>query len=427
MEKQTTISKRPLEEEEAEMLEEVQTSATASKKRRTEQRKVFSWMEETPYDIVARIALGLDYRDILALCATSKTMQRLCRSDETFWKAKAQQLGISPELTQNGWTGIPPRERYIQLLSLTDCVPGSEKYLTADVCIQRAARANRFKFVQYLYSKVPSAQRRKALVAAAEGAAAGGNLPIIQWTIDQGISNIALGAAAQVGSASGHFEVPLYLAEQGKTKIPSRMLKDAARYNNRGIVNDIWSHPATPAARRSMLFEILEGASTGGHTDLMDWVFKQRLDIPGSDFKYLLSLAAENNQMASITKLLERRAAPFTAAQIDAILFGAIRGGSIPIIDYLLNQRMVDLVQVLDRATVQTSLLILGETAPALSVVRWYAPKLLHLPKEEMEQLLAKKNPDSVNLLFNALLRDVPALKTLLSSHISPLPWWLHS
>lgn len=89
-----------------------------------------------PYETLFQIMLDLNYDDLVfGICQSNKTTQDICNSRD-FWIYKLQKDGYPHEdaFTDFGETSNPSR-RYLELISMIKCVPGSEKVIGYNNCI----------------------------------------------------------------------------------------------------------------------------------------------------------------------------------------------------------------------------------------------------------------------------------------------------
>ena len=140
-----------------------------------------SYLESLTYELRLEIMYNLPYSDIISLCRTSKIIRETC-DDEFFWKNKALHDGYIKNISEfdsSEWSKAS--DRYLELLSKTDCTYGSEKYVKdwKIVCMERAGKKGDVKLIEYFLSKKGSVNY------ALSGAAKGGHMNIVKYLIDE--------------------------------------------------------------------------------------------------------------------------------------------------------------------------------------------------------------------------------------------------
>lgn len=96
-------------------------------------------LSSLPQETLFNILVNLCYSDIIKYCATNKGAKSICDTDY-FWQQKAY-VDFRITAKEFSQSKLNARLRYIELLTNIGnvCVPGSEQFVSSDLCLRRAS------------------------------------------------------------------------------------------------------------------------------------------------------------------------------------------------------------------------------------------------------------------------------------------------
>lgn len=139
-------------------------------------------IQDLPLENQYKILLSLPPQKALKLCQTNLYFASLCNNAD-FWIYRSyEEFGVTADVFND--TDLPPRLRYLQLLSTVGnkCVPGSERFVDENTCAWRTARDNDIDSLDYFF-KNPNNNKSLLLRDALLGAAEGNNLDLLEHII----------------------------------------------------------------------------------------------------------------------------------------------------------------------------------------------------------------------------------------------------
>lgn len=229
-------------------------------------------MESLPYELLFKILLPLTYEDIIKTCLTNQYYQNIYH-DTNFWKTKVtQDFQIKTELLTNKIEG-PNLYLYYLYHEKWICLPGSEKVIDINDCLEVAIDNGDLSLVKYFVNK-----SNINLNEALQQAVINNNLEIVNYLVSQG-ATLKLKSSTETYPLIVNIIKEIFFAAStnNRQKIDYLLNISSAFYYLTVTKQLVYPY------RNQLLEEALEGAITGGKLDLI---------------KYLISLGAKHLDMA---------------------------------------------------------------------------------------------------------------------------------